>query len=109
LVKSQLKVIESGFHKKALIAQNYGPYTIDIENAYMKGGELDTTKNGFLVDSHRNHKQWYQYLKKLIQNPELISVFGENLYNSVKDKYSMDVVTKERAEYYKTLVFNKKK
>jgi len=58
-VKSQLKVIESGFHKKALIAQNYGPYTIDIENAYLKGGDVDLTKNGFLVVSHRNHKSWY--------------------------------------------------
>lgn len=109
MVKSQLKVIESGFHKKALIAQNYGPYTIDLENAYIRGGEIDTTKNGFLVDSHRNHKQWYQYLKKLIQNPELIPVFGENLYDTVKDTYSMDAVTKDRAEYYKSLVFDKKK
>jgi glycosyltransferase involved in cell wall biosynthesis len=109
LVKSQLKVIESGFYKKALIAQNYGPYTLDIENAHMRGGELDTTKNGLLVDSHKNHKQWYQHLKKLIQNPELITIFGENLYNSVKDKYSMDGVTKERAQYYKTLVSSDKK
>ncbi len=75
----------------------------------MRGGELDTTKNGLLVDSHKNHKQWYQHLKKLIQNPELITIFGENLYNSVKDKYSMDGVTKERAQYYKTLVSSDKK
>jgi len=108
-VKSQLKVIESGFFKKPIIAQNYGPYTIDIENAYQKGGELDTTKNGFLVDSSRNHKSWYQYLKKLIQNPELIKVFGDNLYNTVADKYSMDTVTKNRAKYYKKLVFGAKK
>ena len=32
-VKSQLKVIEAGFHKKALIAQNFGPYQIDCINA----------------------------------------------------------------------------
>lgn len=107
-VKSQLKVIESGFFKKPIIAQNYGPYQIDLENAYIRGGEIDTTKNGFLVDSHRNHKQWYQYLKKLILNPELIQIFGDNLYETVKDKYSMDKVTTDRAEYYKKLVFNKK-
>jgi glycosyltransferase involved in cell wall biosynthesis len=107
-VKSQLKVIESGFFKKPIIAQNYGPYQIDLENAYIRGGEIDTTKNAFLVDSHRNHKQWYQYLKKLIQNPELIQVFGDNLYNTVSDKYSMDKVTTDRAEYYKNLVFDKK-
>tara|TARA_R110000851_G_scaffold848_3_gene2899 strand:- start:21722 stop:22960 length:1239 start_codon:yes stop_codon:yes gene_type:complete len=108
-VKSQLKVIESGFFKKPIIAQNFGPYTIDVESAYQKGGELDTTKNGFLVDSRRNHKSWYQYLKKLIQNPELIKTFGDNLYNTVSDKYSMNTVTENRAKYYKKLVFNTKK
>lgn len=108
-VKSQLKVIESGFFKKPIIAQNFGPYTLDIENAHQKGGEIDLTKNGFLVDSHRNHKQWYQYLKKLIQNPEMIETLGENLYKTVSEKYSLDTVTKDRADYYKTLVFNNKK
>ena len=29
-VKSQLKVIEAGFHKKAIIAQDFGPYQIDM-------------------------------------------------------------------------------
>jgi len=105
-VKSQLKVIESGFHKKALIAQNYGPYTIDLETAHQRGGEIDLTKNAFLVDSHRNHKQWYQFLKKLIQNPEMIEIFGNNLYNTVSDKYSMNKVTENRAKYYKKLVFS---
>jgi glycosyltransferase involved in cell wall biosynthesis len=106
-VKSQLKVIESGFHKKALIAQNFGPYTLDVDNAYVRGGEIDTSKNGFLVDSHKNHKSWYQYLKRLIQEPEMIKTFGDNLYNTVKDKYSLDVVTKERADYYKKLLKEK--
>jgi glycosyltransferase involved in cell wall biosynthesis len=108
-VKSQLKVIESGFFKKPIIAQNFGPYTIDVESAYQKGGELDTTKNGFLVDSRRNHKSWYQYLKKLIQNPELIKTFGDNLYNTVSDKYSLNTVTENRANYYKKLISNTKK
>jgi glycosyltransferase involved in cell wall biosynthesis len=103
-VKSQLKVIESGFHKKALIAQNFGPYTIDMENAYIRGGEIDTSKNGFLVDSDRNHKSWYQYIKKLVLNPELIKKLGDNLYNTVSNKYSMNKVTEDRRNYYKTLV-----
>ena len=32
-VKSQLKVIEAGFYKKALIASNIGPYTIDLKHS----------------------------------------------------------------------------
>jgi len=106
-VKSQLKVIEAGFHHKAIIAQDFGPYTLDIDNAYQKGGEIDLTKNGLLVDSNKNHKSWYQYLKKLIQNPEMIKTLGENLFETVSSKYSMDKVTTDRAEYYKGLVNNR--
>ena len=40
-VKSQLKVIEAGFHKKALIAQDYGPYQIDCISAIERGGTIN--------------------------------------------------------------------
>ena len=36
-MKSQLKVIEAGFYKKALIASDVGPYTIDLNHALDKG------------------------------------------------------------------------
>ena len=52
-MKSQLKVIEAGFYKKALIASNVGPYTIDLKHA-MKNGEF-TDGNALLVDEKRNH------------------------------------------------------
>ena len=35
-VKSQLKVIEAGFYKKALIASDIGPYTIDLKHSLTK-------------------------------------------------------------------------
>ena len=101
-MKSQLKVIEAGFYKKALIASNIGPYTIDLKHA-IKNGEF-TNGNALLVDETRNHSDWAKYLKKLIQNPNMIEDMGNRLYESVKDKYNLDFVTKERAEWYKTLV-----
>jgi len=39
-VKSQLKIIEAGIHKCPVIASNYGPYTLDIEDG----------KHGFLIN-----------------------------------------------------------
>jgi glycosyltransferase involved in cell wall biosynthesis len=36
-VKSQLKVIEAGFYKKAIIASNVGPYTIDLKHGLKNG------------------------------------------------------------------------
>lgn len=92
-VKSQLKVIEAGFHKKALIAQDFGPYTIDCVSG----------KNSLLVPTSKNHKQWYKEIKKLINNPNLIIDLGEQLYEDVQ-KYHIKNVTKERASWYKSLI-----
>ena len=85
-VKSQLKVIEAGFHKKALIAQDYGPYQIDCVNAIEYGGKINPKGNCLLVDTHKNHKQWYQYTKKLLDNPSLVEDLGEKLYEDSSSK-----------------------
>jgi glycosyltransferase involved in cell wall biosynthesis len=103
-VKSQLKVIESGFHKKAIIAQNFGPYKIDLKNAIQYGGEFDTSGNGILIDSVKNHKAWFTAIKKLITNPEMIKTLQENLYETVKNTYSLDKVTEDRKNLYRSLV-----
>ena len=107
-VKSQLKVIESGFHKKAFVGQDFGPYQIDISNAYEKGGEINETGNGILIPSVKNHKQWYSHLKKLVLNPELITTLGNNLYDSVNGRYDMKSVCKDRRDLYMKLVTEKK-
>lgn len=107
-VKSQLKVIEAGFHKKVIIAQDFGPYQIDIVESYEKGGTINENGNGFLVSSAKNHKLWYSHIKRLIENPELITKLGENLYNSVNGKYDMKTVCAQRRDLYKKLVSEKK-
>ena len=107
-VKSQLKVIEAGFHKKAIIAQDFGSYQIDIKNAYKKGGEIDETGNGFLIPTVKNHKFWFKHLKTLINNPELITKMGENLYNTVNGVYDMKSACTERKNLYKKLINEKK-
>ena len=101
-VKSQLKVIEAGFYKKALIATNYGPYTIDLKHS-MKNGEF-TDGNALLVDDARNHSDWAKYVKKLVQNPNMRIDMGERLYEHVSQRYSLEVVTKTRREFYLSIV-----
>jgi glycosyltransferase involved in cell wall biosynthesis len=102
--KSQLKVIEAGFFKKALIAQDFGPYTLDLVPAIEKGGNINENGNALLVDSSKNHKQWAKYVEKLVKNPELVTKLGNNLYETVKDTYLLDNVTKERADFYELIV-----
>jgi glycosyltransferase involved in cell wall biosynthesis len=109
MVKSQLKVIESGFHKKALIAQDFGPYQIDVNNGYVKGGEIDSNGNGLLIETKKNNKFWFSHLKKLVLNPELITQLGENLYNTVNGTYDMKSVCTKRRNLYKKLLSKKNK
>jgi glycosyltransferase involved in cell wall biosynthesis len=101
-VKSQLKVIEAGFYKKALIASEYGPYTIDLKHC-MKNGEF-VDGNALLVDGARNHSDWAKYIKKLHQNPNMVKDMGERLYEHVSQRYDLAIVTKTRSEFYKSLV-----
>jgi glycosyltransferase involved in cell wall biosynthesis len=101
-MKSQLKVIEAGFYKKALIASNVGPYTIDLKHSLESGNFVDG--NALLVDENRNHGDWAKYMKKLIENPSWVEDLGERLYDTVKDTYHIKTVTKTRAELYKSLV-----
>lgn len=107
-VKSQLKVIEAGFHHKAIIAQNFGPYKIDLKNAIKFGGGFEEDGNGILIDTVKNSKDWYGAIKKLINNPDIVKQLQENLHNTVKNTYSMDKVTEQRRELYLDL-YNKNK
>jgi glycosyltransferase involved in cell wall biosynthesis len=101
-VKSQLKVIEAGFYKKALIASNIGPYTIDLKHCLKDGNFVDG--NALLVDEQKNHSDWSKFIKKLVTNPNMIEDMGNRLYETVKDTYHLKNVTKTRSEIYKDLV-----
>jgi len=101
-MKSQLKVIESGFYKKAIIASNLGPYTIDLKHCLDNGNFVDG--NALLVDENRNHSDWAKFIEKLVKNPNMAKDMGERLYETVKDTYDLNVVTKARAEFYKSIV-----
>ena len=101
-MKSQLKVIEAGFYKKALIATNLGPYTIDLKHCLNNGSFVDG--NAMLVDENRNHSDWAKYIEKLVKNPNLVKDMGERLYETVKDTYDLNKVTKDRAEFYKSIL-----
>lgn len=106
-MKSQLKAIEAGFTHTALIAQNFGPYTIDLKHAFDKGGKLNEDGNALLVDVRKNHKDWVRFINKLAADKELLKTLQDRLYDTVKDTYSLDSVCKRRVEVYKKEVYKK--
>jgi glycosyltransferase involved in cell wall biosynthesis len=99
--KSQLKVIEAGFHKKAVIASETNPYSLDLKSA-VSNGEF-TDGNALLVSQNKNHKQWAQHMKRLIDNPNMIEDLGNRLYETVKDKYSLKKVCQDRVQFLKSI------
>ena len=101
--KSQLKIIEAGFHKKPIIASETNPYTIDLINAVDEGKFIDKG-NALLVSPRKNHKQWAQHIKRLIENPNMIEDVGNRLYETVKDKYSLMKVSKDRVQFFKSIL-----
>ena len=99
-VKSQLKVIEAGFGHKAIIANNVGPYTIDLVPMIEKGGKINENGNALLVESSKNHKQWAKSIIKLVNDRDMLEKLKENLHNTVKDTYSLETVCKQRVDEY---------
>jgi len=91
--KSQLKVIESGIYKCPIIASNFGPYKIDIENGV----------DGFLIDENKP-LEWYEKMKWFVDNPNAIEDMGEKLYEKIVSKYEMNVVTNKRLEFYSKII-----
>ena len=105
-MKSQLKCVEAGFFNKVIIAQDFGPYQIDLKSYIQKGGAIDENGNALLVDSNKNHKQWAKHIKFLLNNPDSRKKIADNLSNKIKTEYSLETVTKNRVELYKKIYNN---
>jgi glycosyltransferase involved in cell wall biosynthesis len=101
--KSQLKVIEAGFHKKAIIASETDPYLIDLISA-VDEGKFNNKGNALLVGTKKNHKDWAKHMKRLIESPNMIEDLGNRLYETVKDTYSLKKVCKDRVEFFKSII-----
>jgi glycosyltransferase involved in cell wall biosynthesis len=103
--KSQLKIIEAGFHKKAVIASGVKPFTLDLTSA-LEQGVFNNKGNSLIVPPSKNHKEWGKHMKRLVENPNMIEDLGNRLYETVKDKYSLKNVSNQRTEFFKSIINN---
>lgn len=102
--RTPIKAIESGFYKKPIIAQDYGLYGDILTNAAEKGGLINPEGDAILVESRKNHKDWYKSMKKLVQDRFVVAGLGQNLYESVKTEYDLNNITDLRKDFYEKLV-----
>lgn len=100
-MKSQLKVIEAGFYKKAIIASDLGPYQIDLTHCLKNGTFVDG--NAILVNESRNHADWAKFIKILMNNRNMVFDMGQRLFETVNSKYHLDIVTNNRSSFYKKI------
>ena len=103
-MKAELKEIECRFTHTAFIGQNFGAYTINLVKKKKKGGKINEEGTALLVDSSKNHKQWAKYINKLADDADMLKKLQDNLYNFVKDRYSLAEICKQRVEFYKSIV-----
>jgi glycosyltransferase involved in cell wall biosynthesis len=101
--KSELKVIEAGFHKKAIISSDVKPYSTILTTS-INQGVYNNSGNALLVEPRKNHKDWTKHMKRLIESPSMIEDLGNKLYETVKDKYSLKNVCKDRVDFLKIFV-----
>ena len=87
--KSQIKIIEAGWFKKAVIVSNVMPYTIDCNKS-----------NAVLIN---NKSEWNNGIRSMILNKNRREDLAENLHEHVKENYNMDKVNDLRNELYQLL------
>jgi glycosyltransferase involved in cell wall biosynthesis len=88
-LKSELKLIEAGFFKRAVIVDNVHPYKPLLNGV-----------NALVVNKPAD---WFKHCKYLIHNPEAIKDLGEALYETVQP-YSIDEVNKKRYKFYEDVL-----
>lgn len=91
--KSNLKMLEAGFKKKAVIVSNVHPYNSLINHCV----------NCLKVNAADNDKGWYKSIKRLIANPELITTLAEQLHKDVQP-YELSNLCHSRYEFYKSII-----
>jgi hypothetical protein len=87
--KSQIKIIEAGYFKKAVIVSNVAPYTFDCNK-----------DNSVLISPKED---WGAAMKSMIFNKNRREDLAEALHEHVMDNYLMDKTNKVRHQLYQTL------
>lgn len=103
VVKSELKFAEAGFTHTALICSNVGPYKLVGDSYFKKFGEINENGNCILIDPTKKHKDWAKYIKKLVENPSIITRLQDNLSEFAHEGYDLTKWTDKRAEWYRSL------
>lgn len=88
-MKSELKLVEAAFFKKAVVCSDVMPYK-----------QWLTDKNSIRCGK----RDWFKCMKKLIDNPNMAKDLGEQLYLDLNERFNLWNVNKRRSEYYRSIL-----
>jgi len=91
--KSNLKFLEAGQTKTAVIATNTGPFK--------EGIDLRNNSDGNCILVEPTKESWIEAITTFIKHPELIELSKKNISSFIKERYDLKNVTKYRAKLYK--------
>lgn len=90
-LKSELKLVEAGTFKKAVIvsdAMPYKPFLKDKVNCLVAKSKAD----------------WFRKIKYLVNNPEAVTDIGNQLHHDIQEHFNYEKIVKYRAAAYKEIV-----
>jgi glycosyltransferase involved in cell wall biosynthesis len=90
--KSNLKIIEAGYHKCAFVGTDIIPYS----------GHIRQGDDGYLIPADKP-KEWYGVLRDMINNPDRTREMGQRLYDRITSEVNLDEINLRRIELYKSL------
>lgn len=91
--KSNLKMLEAGFKKKAVIVSDVHPYTPLINHGV----------NCLKVNSTDNNNGWYKSIKRLCNDRELIKQLADQLHKDVQ-AYELSNLCHDRYKFYQSII-----
>lgn len=87
-MKSELKLVEAAFFKKAVIVSDVMPYKKWL-----------TPKNSLASGK----KDWFRNANKLMENKNMISDLGEQLYEDLYPVFNLKTVNEKRVQFYESI------
>ena len=100
-----VEMVSSGTKKYSAntLYNSFDVEIIDAESKYQNSRKSDADEEQLYISTPMPGK----VVKILVDNPELVDLMGNNLYNCVNEKYHIDVVTKSRMEFYSSILNDK--
>jgi glycosyltransferase involved in cell wall biosynthesis len=91
--KSNLKMLEGGVKKKAMVVSDISTYSNLAVHE----------KTALVVSKNKEHKNWVKFINRLIEESNLRQDLGEALYEKIYENFNLNETIKTRKDFFKNI------